>query len=148
MNTNQIGNLGELKVIEMCLKNGIPVFMPFGDGNRVDMIVIVNGKALKAQVKSSETGKEDGVMNFKTCSAKSTRQQGKESHQYTTDEIDLFFFYSYVYDEVYVMLPNEAAKGTVTIRHDVPASRVLPSMRFAKDYAFERVFNLALQHSG
>lgn len=147
MNTNQVGNLGELKVIETCLKNDIPVFIPFGDGNRVDMIVVVNGNCLKAQVKSSETGSDDGVMKFKTTSTKSTRQ-ADSVHHYSEDEIDLFFFYSYVYDEVYVMLPSEAPKGDVTIRHDVPASRILPSMRFAKDYAFERVFDLALQHSG
>ena len=140
MNTNQIGNLGELKVIETCLRNGIQVFTPFGDGSVVDLILIVNGKCLKAQVKSTETGAEDGVMVFKTCSAKSTRTNG-EKHQYTSEEIDIFLFYSYVYDEVYVMKVEDASKGSVTIRHNIP-QKILSTMRFTKDYKFEKIFNL------
>ena len=146
MNTNQIGNLGELKVIETCLKHDIAVFTPFGDGNVVDLVLLVNGKCLKAQVKSSQTGAEDGIMKFKTTSTKSTRQNDPV-HHYTLDEIDLFLFYSYTFDEVYVMLPSEVPKGDVTIRHDIP-SRPISTMRFAKDYNFERIFNLAPQHSG
>lgn len=140
MNSNQIGNLGELKVIEACLKNGIQVFTPFGDGNVVDLVLIVNGKCLKAQVKSTETGSEDGVMTFKTCSAKSNRTNG-EQHQYTSDEIDIFLFYSYVYDEVYVMKIEDAAKNSVILRHDIP-KKVLSTMRFTKDYQFKNIFNL------
>ena len=146
MNSNQVGNLGELKVIETCLRNNISVFTPFGDGNVVDLVLIVNGKCLKAQVKSSQTGAEDGVMKFKTTSTKSTRQADC-IHHYSEDEIDIFLFYSYVFDEVYVMLPNESPKGDVTIRHDMPA-RAMSTMRFAKDYKFERIFDLAPQHSG
>ena len=146
MNSNQVGNLGELKVIEACLKNGIDVFTPFGDGNVVDLILIVNGKCLKAQVKSSQTGAEDGVMKFKTTSNKSTRQ-GDPIHHYSSSEIDVFLFYSYVYDEVYVMLPSESPKGDVTIRHDIPA-KPTSTMRFVKDYSFQRIFDVAMQHSG
>lgn len=138
MNTNQIGNLGELKVIETCLKNGIQVFLPFGDGNKVDMILLVNNKCLKAQVKSTETGSEDGVLIFSTSSAKSTRTNG-ERHQYTKDEIDIFLFYSYVYDEIYVVTIDEAPKSSVTLRHEIPKT-VYPSMRFTKDYNFNRIF--------
>lgn len=140
MNSNQIGNLGELKVIEKCLRNNIQVFTPFGDGSIVDLILIVNGKCLKAQVKSTETGKEDGVLIFNTSSAKSTRTNG-ERHQYTANEIDLFLFYSFVYDEVYVMSINDAPKGSVTIRHNIP-DKVLSTMRFIKDYSFENIFNI------
>ena len=141
MNSNQIGNLGELKVIETCLRNGIQVFTPFGDGNVVDLVLIVNGKCLKAQIKSSQTGKKDGVMIFRTCSAKSTRQSNNERHQYTDNEIDVFLFYSFVYDEVYIMDIHDAPKGSVTIRHDVP-NKILPSMRFSKDYSFNNIFNI------
>ena len=137
MNTSQIGNLGELKVIEACLKNGIQVFIPFGDGNVVDMILLVNGKCLRAQVKSSNTG-EDGKITFATSSSKSTRTNG-ERHQYTKDEIDVFIFYSYIYDELYVMDVKDAPKSSVILRHDDPKVKI-NTMRFTKDYPFEKIF--------
>ena len=126
--------MGELKVIEACLKQEISVFTPFGDGNVVDLVLIVNGKCLKAQVKSTETG-EDGVMYFKTRSEKSTRQQNPR-HIYTEDEIDIFLLYSFVYDEVYVLPIKDAPTSCFMLRHDNP-KRKLKTMHFAKDYLFE-----------
>ncbi len=141
MNTNQIGNLGQLKVAEACLKNNISVFLPFGDGNVVDMILVVNGKCLKAQVKSTESG-ENGVLIFNTASSHSTRT-GNNRHSYTEDEIDIFLFYSYVYDEIYVMSVKEAPKSSVILRHEKP-DRVYTTMHFTKDYSFDKIFDLAL----
>lgn len=138
MNTNQIGSLAELKVIEHCLKNNIQVFLPFGDGNIVDMILVINGKCLKAQVKSTETGQDDGVMTFKTCSAKSTRTNG-ECHHYTKDEIDIFLLYSFVYDEIYVLPIQDAPSNSIMLRHDIP-KKVLSTMHFTKDYSFDNIF--------
>ena len=137
MNTSHIGNLGELKVIEVCLKNGVQVFMPFGDGSVVDMILLVNGKCLRAQVKSSRTG-ANGKITFGTASSKSTRTNGGR-HQYTETDIDIFIFYSYVYDEVYVMDVKDAPRSGIILRHDDPKVK-LSTMRFTKDYPFEKIF--------
>ena len=126
--------MGELKVIEACLKQGISVFTPFGDGNVVDLVLIINGKCLKAQVKSTETG-EDGIMIFNIRSSKSTRQPNP-AHYYTEDEIDIFLLYSFVYDEVYVLPVKDAPKSGFMLRHDKP-KRKLKNMNFAKDYLFE-----------
>ena len=146
MNTNQVGNLGELKVIEACLRNGIQVFTPFGDGSVVDLILVVNGVCLKAQVKSTETN-NDGVMTFKMKSEKSTRQ-ADTTHKYTKDEIDIFLLYSFAYDEVYVLPIEDAPDSAFAMRHDNP-SRRLKTMHFAEDYLFEKmIFNVAPQHSG
>ena len=142
MNTNQIGSLAELKVIEHCLKNNIQVFLPFGDGNIVDMILIVNGQTLKAQVKSTETGKEDGVMTFNVSSSKSTRTNG-ERHKYTDKEIDIFLLYSFVYDEIYVVPINKAPSTSIMLRHEIP-NKVLSTMRFTKDYSFDTIFGLVV----
>lgn len=138
MNTNQIGNLGELKIIEVCLKNNIQVFLPFGDGNIADMILVVNGKCLKAQVKSTMSGAEDGILTFSTSSSQSTRTNGR--HYYTKEEIDIFLFYSYVYDEIYVMSIDEAPKNSVVLRHNKPKV-IYHTMRFTEDYSFDKIFN-------
>ena len=94
----------------------------------------MNGKCLKAQVKSTETG-EDGVMVFNLRSSHSTRQSNP-THYYTEDEIDIFLLYSYVYDEVYVLSVKDAPNSALMLRHDNP-KRKLKTMNFAKDYLFE-----------
>jgi hypothetical protein len=129
-----VGSLAELKAMEMCLNHGIMVFTPFADGCVVDLVLIVNGKCLKAQVKSTETG-SNGVLSFKMKSEKSKR--GKDTvHHYTEEEIDIFLLYSYFYDEVYVVPFKEAPRSCLTLRHDKP-KRILKTMKFANDYLFE-----------
>ena len=38
MNTSEIGNLGEIAAIKKFLELGVRVYIPFGDGNVVDLI--------------------------------------------------------------------------------------------------------------
>ena len=137
MNKSEIGTLGELKVIEQCIKHGIQVFRPFGDGNRIDLILIVNGKCIRTQVKSS-TMDEDGVITFKTCSTSSNHGENP-THYYTKDDIDIYMFYSYAYDEVYCMKVEEVAKGSTTLRHKAPKVWSTKT-RMTTDYPFEKVF--------
>ena len=138
MNTNQIGNLGELKVIEKCLKNNISVFLPFGDGNVIDMILVINNKCIKAQVKSSYTD-EDGNVIFKMCSDNSN--QKTQAHYYTNDEIDIYLCYSYVYDEVYLIPFKDAPKTRISIRHTAPKNNN-KQVRMAEYYLFENQLKL------
>lgn len=135
MNTSQVGNLGELKVIEKCLANNISVFLPFGDGSVVDMILVVNGRCLKAQVKSSQTKDEEGNVIFRMESSKSNRKE--QVHYYTNKEIDVFLCYSYAYDEVYLIPINEAPKSQLTIRH-IPPKNNIKTVRMAENYLFEK----------
>ena len=127
--------------MEACLKQEIMVFTPFADGSTVDLVIIVNGKCLKTQVKSTETG-EDGIMIFNLRSSKSTRQPNP-AHYYTEDEIDIFLLYSYVYDEVYVLPVKDAPKSAFMLRHDNP-KRKYKNMNFAKDYLFKEKIHTAV----
>jgi hypothetical protein len=130
-----VGNIGELKVIEACLRQGIKVFTPFGDGNVVDMILLVNNRCVKVQVKSSQSN-DDGVVVFNLRSAHSTHQQNP-AHYYTKDEIDAFVLYSFAYDEVYIVPITESPRNAISIRHDNPKIK-LNTMNFAQDYLFEK----------
>lgn len=38
MNSSQLGNIGEVRVLSEFTKLGIPCYIPFGDGNTVDLI--------------------------------------------------------------------------------------------------------------
>lgn len=135
MTTTELGNLGELKVIEKCLQNGISVFQPFGDGNRIDLVLVVNGKCLRAQVKTS-TVEQEGRIIFKTSS---TKRNGS-LQKYTKDDIDIFLLYTPIYDEIYCIRVEEVFKTEIYFRRDEP-KKWSATMHLTKDYPFEKIFD-------
>jgi hypothetical protein len=38
MTTSQLGNIGESRVLSEFIKLGVPCFIPYGDGNTIDLI--------------------------------------------------------------------------------------------------------------
>lgn len=51
MNSKQIGNIGEAKVLSKFIELGFPVYIPFGDNEKADLVVEFNGKLNKIQIK-------------------------------------------------------------------------------------------------
>ena len=47
MDTKGVGNIGEAKVLCKFVELGIPVYLPFGDNERSDLIAEFNGKLNK-----------------------------------------------------------------------------------------------------
>lgn len=54
MTTKQLGNIGEAKTLAKFVGLQIPVYIPFGDNEKADLIAEFNGKLNKIQVKTSE----------------------------------------------------------------------------------------------
>lgn len=54
MNSKRIGNIGEAQVLNKFVSLGIPVYIPFGDNEKADLIAEFNGKLNKIQVKTSQ----------------------------------------------------------------------------------------------
>ena len=67
MTTKQIGNVGEAIALAGFVQMQIPVYIPFGDNERADLIAEFNGKLQKIQVKTSEKC-EDGKVTFSLVS--------------------------------------------------------------------------------
>ena len=47
MNSKNIGNIGEVKVLAKFVELGIPVYLPFRDNEKADLIADFNGKLNK-----------------------------------------------------------------------------------------------------
>lgn len=47
METKRIGNIGEAKVLSKFIELGYPVYIPFGDNEKADLIAEFNGKLNK-----------------------------------------------------------------------------------------------------
>lgn len=116
--SKRIGNLGEIKVISKFVEYDIPVYTPFGDCEKADLVAEFNGKLQKIQVKTSVKA-ENGVMKFDLTSSTIHRKNGVK-HKYTKNEIDYFVCYNIARDKVF-LIPIEVAPSTsISIRFEEP----------------------------
>lgn len=138
MNTSQIGNIGEAKVLCKFVELGVPVYTPVGDGNEIDMIAIFNDKPNRIQVKTTESVRDDGLMMWKT-----TRQDGYRGSRvrYDSQSVDYFAFYCIQSDVLCLMPATDIKNDTMSIRLDSYSGVRLSTMRFARDYRFENFIN-------
>ena len=99
MNSKQIGNIGEAKVLSKFIELGFPVYIPFGDNEKADLVVEFNGKLNKIQIKTSVDAK-NGNITFDLTSSTAHRKNGMR-HKYTIDEVDYFALYVWLELEVW-----------------------------------------------
>ena len=131
MNTSQLGNIGEAKVLSEFVKLNIPCYLPYGDGNTIDLIAEFNGKLNRIQIKTTAAA-NNGAMMWKT-----TRQEGFHGNRATYDknQIDYFAFYCLETDIVcLVPFDDDFPSNAITIRTDDYQGTRLSTMRFAKDF--------------
>ena len=132
MNTSQLGNIGEVRVLSEFVKLGIPCYLPYGDGNTVDLIADFNGKLNRIQIKTTRFLNKAGAMEWSV-----TRQSGYHGakQKYDTKDIDYFAFYCIETDIVCLVPFNENfPSSTLSIRLDDYSGSRTSTMRFAKDY--------------
>ena len=95
MSTKYLGNLTELQCITRFYELGYPVSIPYGDSEKYDFIIDVNGNLYRLQCKHAKPHtNEDGIVDYITI--KTTWQSGytKNSsykrNQYTKEDRDYF----------------------------------------------------------
>ena len=101
MNSKRIGNIGEAKVLAKFVEMGIPIYIPFGDDEKADLIAEFDGKLNKIQVKTSIKSK-NGCSIFDLTSSTAHRTNG-ERRKYLNSEIDYFALSSLDRDKIYIM---------------------------------------------
>lgn len=137
MNTSELGNIGEIKTISKFIENQIPVFIPVGDGNLVDLVAIVNNKCIKIQVKTTQKVHEDTLMTWVIA-----RQEGFHGHRkgYNIQDIDFFALYCLEADILCFVPAEQVTVSNFSIRTDNYTGSRTKTMRFAKDFSFEKIF--------
>ena len=132
MNSSQLGNIGEARVLSEFVKLGVPCYIPYGDGNTADLIAEFGGKLNRIQIKTTTSLNKAGAMEWKV-----TRQEGYHGNrvQYNTNDIDYFAFYCLETDMVcLVPFDENFPTSTLSIRLDNYSGNRLSTMRFAKDF--------------
>ena len=140
MTTKQIGNIGEAKVLSEFVRLGVPVYLPFGDNEKADLIAEFNDKLNRIQVKTSQKIIDGDKVRFSLVSSTVHRQNGVK-HIYTDDEIDYFAFYNLERDRVYLISIKEEGlpKNEVTIRFCLPKTKNQFKTFLEEDYLIDKV---------
>ena len=139
MDTKRCGNIGEAVAISNFVKYGIPVYLPFGDNERADLIAEFGGKLNKIQVKTSVYA-SDGKMVFDLTSSTVHRKNGVR-HKYNNKEIDYFFCYNVERDKSFLIKAPDKPISVFTIRYEASKNNQTKNINYEHEYLFENIVN-------
>lgn len=135
--TNLIGTITELKCMTYFLELGYTVSVP-QNPDRYDFIVDTKDKLLKVQVKTCNTTRSEGAINFSTSSAHSTAKGINHTH-YKNDNID--YFCTYYNGECYLVPVEECGSREKNLRLVPTKNGQTKGICFAKDYIAKEVLS-------
>ena len=140
-----LGEIGELRTAEEFGKRGFHVYMPVFHDSPIDMIVNIDGKLKRIQVKST-TISDGNVSTFQLESTNAKHSKGVDKYyrkKYSADEIDYFALYDYNDDEVY-LLKNDSEKGTINLRKSKPKNNNSSTINYKSDHSFDRMLSMMI----
>lgn len=135
VNSKQKGNITELETMLAFIKLGYNVLTPYGDCERYDFVVDVNGKFIRVQAKTSST--EDNGASFKFSCRSCNRKDGKIVHHlYSNEEIDYFVT---TFNGKCYLIPVEECGTDKRLRILPTKNGRVRGVTWAKDYELEEV---------
>ena len=135
INSKQKGNITELETMLAFMKLGYNVLTPYGDCERYDFVVDVNGKFIRVQAKTSST--EDNGASFKFSCRSCNRKDGKiVHHTYSNEEIDYFVT---AFNGKCYLIPVEECGADKRLRILPTKNGQVRGITWAKDYELEEV---------
>ena len=90
MLTNQKGNLTEIEIQFLFLKNNFDIFKPIGDGNKIDLIIISPNTKIPKRVQIKTSRKTATGFMFNAYSMLGSRNKKLKRRFYTSKDIDYF----------------------------------------------------------
>lgn len=135
MNSKQIGNITEMECMLAFIKLGYNVLTPYGDCERYDFVVDINGRFYKIQSKTARMSNNGDSFCFEGSS--SHRRNGKIIHHtYNASEID--YFVTSFNNQCY-LIPVEQCGNLKTLRLEPPKNKQIKKVSWANDYRLEKV---------
>lgn len=135
--SKRVGNVGEIKVIAKFVEYNVPVYLPFGDCEKADLIAEFNGKLNKIQVKTSAKAK-NGRMIFDLTSSTAHRKNGVR-HKYNENEIDYFACYNIERDKIFLIPIKDAPSTAITIRFEEPKNHQFQNVIMEDKFLIDNV---------
>ncbi|WP_090618443.1 group I intron-associated PD-(D/E)XK endonuclease [Natrinema salaciae] len=129
MNTKQIGDETEARIIATLVGEGYSVSIPFGDNDRYDLVLDTDDQLLRVQCKTGWI--ESDVVRFKTASK--TTSNGDVTMDDYDGEIDAFAVRCKDNGELYWVPVEDAGKKSTYLRLTEPKIDH-PSVNLAETY--------------
>lgn len=130
-NNKKKGIATEIETILAFVRLGYPVLIPYGDNERYDFAVDVNGKFIRIQSKTARAINRGESFMFDARS--STRNStGSEHHIYTADEVDYF---ATAYNGQCYLVPVGVYAASAKLR----LTGTKHGGAWAKDYELEKI---------
>lgn len=139
LNTVSIGDVGETYAIFEFTRHNAIISKPLTNNARYDLIVEVNHRIYRVQVKTTNCIK-DGKMEFSTASTNYVKGNW-DKNIYSTNEVDLIFLYCVENNWCGLLLPEENMfPKSVSIRLEPPKNNQKVGIRLADAYNFNKQF--------
>ena len=140
--SKQIWNLTELQCITRFYELGCSISIPYGDSDKYDFILDVNGNLYKIQCKHAslhinEDDEVDYISIDTTWQTGYTKHNKMTYHSYSKDEIDYFATY---YDGKSYLIPVEECNTQKILRILPPKNNQTKGVNYLTDYMDEKVY--------
>lgn len=110
-NSKQRGDVGVSVAIMYFQMKGIPVLIPFGDSQRYDLVVDIDGRLLRVQVKTSTFQRRGSFeVAVKTCGG---NRSGQSVRKLDKSEYDILFIYTS--DGCFYEIPADEVGGSTNL---------------------------------
>jgi hypothetical protein len=125
-----VGTRTEATILSELVRRGYQVLLPFGQNQRYDLVLDIEGSFLRVQCKTGRL--RNGCVMF---SAKSIRSNTRRAvlRDYAGD-IELFIVHCPETDGIYAIPVDEATRTQGTLRIDPTANGQDKRVRWARDY--------------
>ena len=139
--SKQIGNLTELQCITRFYKMGYSISIPYGDSDKYDFILDVNGNLYRIQCKHATLHmNEENMVDFISIDTVwqtgYTKHNRMKYHTYSKDEIDYFCTY---YDGNNYLIPVEECNTQKILRVLPSKNNQVKGVNFLVDYVDEKI---------
>lgn len=133
MNTKRKGNIAESAISNEFIRNEIPVLLPFGDNEKYDLVIDINGKFKSVQIKYGT------IING--CIIADTRHRiGAKRIKYESydGKVDIIAVWCEELRKAYLLPLSEFKKTCTYLRIDIPKNNsCISTIRWAKNYEFD-----------
>ena len=140
-NTKKLGNLTELQCMTYLYGLGYSISIPFGNADKYDLILDIDGKLYKIQVKHSseyiDSNGEVEYIKFK-CTWQSHNTTGYSRNKYQENEVD---FFATFYNGQCYLVPVSECSIEKRLRIKPPKNNQQKGISFLEDYTAEEVIS-------
>ena len=114
-NSKAVGERTEGMIIAALLQAGQVVLMPFGDNQRYDLVIDVNGRFIRIQCKTARYPNrgDSTVLSFETSSSQTHRGRGRQHYR---GQIEYFGVYSPDCERCFLVPVDEVGRQNATLR--------------------------------